>query len=252
MNKRIKKLTTVVLCAAMLAVAAPVGVFADSITPSKSVHAEYKPEKGRITGTIDLSEYITVDGSVTNNEYKGNIFGEISSTDLIEDAYQAYLNNFKGKWLLSGPAENLVMFGAGYIEPFATLKITLPEGVKIDKNTFSSNSKSTSSTVSKIYCKDGEPDNVMTIIFNLGTWNDYNTFFTNYEKEREDSRKTVKIDIPFSYNLGDKTYEAGDSIGTVSSKGECKLYYGGRFKSFYKTPIVDISTREITKEILYK
>ena len=42
MNKKFKKLSSIALCTLMLAIAAPVGTFAESITPGKSVHASYQ------------------------------------------------------------------------------------------------------------------------------------------------------------------------------------------------------------------
>ena len=69
MNKKFKKISSVALCAAMLTVVAPsVTSFADSITPGKSVHAEYKSEKRKITGTIDLSDYVLVEGVATTED----------------------------------------------------------------------------------------------------------------------------------------------------------------------------------------
>ena len=54
MNKRLKRLTSIVLCAAMLVVAAPVGAFAEGSTNQVKVTSKYEEKDKFIKGTIDF------------------------------------------------------------------------------------------------------------------------------------------------------------------------------------------------------
>lgn len=65
MNKKLKRLTSIVLCAAMLVVAAPVGVFAEGSTNQVKVISKYEEKDKFIKGTIDFQNGLT--NNVTSN-----------------------------------------------------------------------------------------------------------------------------------------------------------------------------------------
>ena len=251
MNKKFKKLSSIALCTLMLAIAAPVGTFAESITPGKSVHASYQDVNKKIIGSINLKDYVTVSGSVVEENgkkiYKGTIGGEIESNDLFSDAFDTFNRQFKGKLYFGRPAENLVLFGKNKGFHTCSYKIHLPSNVSVDKSKILVSENS--DAISKIYVDPKDSSDVVTIVMQLGNWNDYAGFFALVENEIGKSNHLIKVEIPFTIDVTNAN--PGDTLATITSKGECKLYYNGRLSFLYKAPIVDINAEEISNNIIY-
>ena len=106
-----------------------------------------------------------------------------------------------------------------------------------------------SGAISKIYVDPKDSSDVVTIVMQLGNWNDYAGFFALVEKEIGQPNHLIRVEIPFTIDANNAN--PGDTLATITSKGECKLYYNGRWSFLYRDPIVNINAEEISNNIIY-
>lgn len=256
MKKLFKKMLSLVMALAMVVgvFASMSNVFAESITPGKSVYASYQDVNQRIFGTINLKDYVLEDGKVFDDNgrkiYRGTLGGEIEAHDLFEDALETFKRDFEGKTSIGFPAEHIVMYGADKGFPTCNYKIELPSNVVVDKSKIEVSEES--GAISKIYVSPNDPENVVTVVIQLGNWNDYAGFFELVEKEINKPGHLIKVEVPFEIDASNAN--PGYTLATIKSKGDCKLYYNGRwsFLPKYKKPIVDIAAKEILHDVIYK
>lgn len=229
MNKKLKRLTSIVLCAAMLVVAAPVGAFAEGSTNQVKVISKYEEKDKFIKGTIDFQNGLT--NNVTSNVdglYSATFGGEVDVREIFEGAYQIYLKKYKNKpsfieGLLGKRYENIVMFDEGEKFPTCTFKVQLPANAnEVNLNDIKVQSNSGMFGPAEVI---SEGNNTYAIKFKLGGWYDYKGFFAVYEKERKEDFHKVSIQIPYTVDVDDTTNE----IGTIKTDGYCRLYKYGKY-----------------------
>lgn len=238
--RKTKKIMSLALAIIMLltAVVGSVSVFAQG---AGTVHGEFNKGKKSIKGTVKLINVVNHEYDSTTN--KGFVGGEVSAKELFKDAYEKYLADFKGQLdpIKRKPYENLVMYDKNKKFPSITYKIKFPEKVIVDVNKIEASE--TTATISKIEKTFDEKTNTVTFKFYLGNWNDYKGFFELYEREKDLTEHTIKINIPFTVEE-----TASGNIGDITAEGYCKLYkYGGLFG--YGLNIVNVTAEKLSFNI---
>lgn len=174
--------------------------------------------------------------------HHGTVEGNVEAADLFEGAYALYEKELKGKTFLGRAWENIVMFDEGGAFPTARYTVTFPKNVTVDTNNIYV--KEESVAISSIRSEFNEADNSVTIIMNLGNWNDYKGFFALVAQERGKSGHKITVKIPYSV---DEQTVLNDTDKTVIGKGYCYLY---KTSGIQPGKIVDINTTE-TKTVLF-
>lgn len=250
MKKIIKKSLSLSLALVMLlAVFASTSVFAQGGIEKKVTSDLTFTDAGTnstVSGTLNLSNTISYEDLTlkagTDNTYQGKVKGDVEAGDLFSDVYALYMKELYNKKTLIWYWRNLVMFGiTDSTFPSATYTVEFPENIFVDKENVKAITNT--STVSKIDVKAEEHSVEFT--FYLGNWNDYEGFFKLVEKELNESGHNINIDIPYTVQVNE---DSPENLGSISGKGECKLYKHGRFPR--KDPIVSITAEEISHDVI--
>lgn len=235
--KFMKRFLSLALCAGMvLGGAGVVNAQEGSMASTRASVGE------RYTGNVDIAKYLRTEGSYSEDGsvYNGKLVAEIDTDELFRDAYENYLELLK----VDDRRANLVMFSEKKSFPSFVYTVNFPEEVDVDDINIKTGDNSF--TISKIsYEKVGS--NSLKFTFNLGNWNDYGTFYSNYAKELNDGLKQ-KIDIEIPYSASSDEIDGTEKI---TADGYCKLYY---FKKilFFETVnnIVDITTDKAELDLI--
>ena len=227
MDKKLKKLSSIVLCTAILVVATLVGVFADEVSIPNLVKVDFSEKKYRMVGKAHLEDAISNSGNIVEENgqkiYKGEFGGEVESSDLFEEAFDAFNKNIKGKTLFGKKIENIVMFDAGGKYPTCKLVIKFPSEFNVSKDDVIVNENT---EMINGYEVSETGDKEITIKFNLGNWDDYAGFFARFENEFGVPNHKISVKIPYSVNINDET---SNVLGKIEASGECMLWKVGGF-----------------------
>lgn len=251
MSKNVKKLLSVLVAFVLVLALVPMEAHAEKMKPEDyKVESEFhlggSGKLSYVTGTVKLDKTITspqpqpVEGS--QGLYAGSVSAKVEAADLFAGAYQFYVDKIQNSSTGGKDWKNIVMYDEGEKFPTARYTVTFPDNFTIDYENISlSENTGTISSVSKKLSEDGHS---VTLIFNLGNWNDYAGFFDLVAKEIGEAGHLIDISIPYTAT---DPGNGSNSLGTIKGSGQCKLYKYGRFS--LKRPIVDIASPEIQMDI---
>lgn len=221
MNKVFRKVLGVALCSAMLLSVASVSGFAEGRSS----------EIGKINSSVSLQPYLSsnatlkpsaVDSSVVgeNGNYSGKVIASVDSNELFREVNELYTPSIDSKY------GTKVMFSKDKTFPSFSYTVSFPQGVEVntDQITWSDSTYTVSSISKKV---EGSVETGINVIFtfNLGNWNDYRTFFTNYRAELVDGQEhKINFEIPYSGSVQPGT-SFSELNQTINGSGSCELWY---------------------------
>lgn len=246
MKKNSKKALATTMCTVMM-----LGAVAPIVSAKAEDTIHYPYENVSNTSTqikydVDISSALKTDTSIQtkyengievvdgNQTVHGKWVANVNSDALFEEASNLYTDSIDRDY------GTKVMFSKDKKFPSFTYTITFPEGVNIDE----SNIKMSDNTFTVSKIEKSVNGQVVTFTFNLGNWNDYRTFFTEYRKEKDDSiLQFINLEIPYTFDVYDGTPIA-DINKNISSNGKCELWYYKDFVIFkIEKVVVDITVK---------